>query len=1036
MSQRTLSSYFAPPSKRRRLGDAEAEAAGGSSPPSPPPPPPPPGAAGSSSQSVAGGDAWACAACTLFNDERSSCSACGTQRSTGGSQPDGGAGQPGSSPPHDGGGASPRGGSQQTGGAGQPGSARGAAASAAERATSFDASFAAIGEDPAKRAQLGQRLDTLASSREERAEAMSEAAPTPLEVQVQELKAKHPGVLLAIEVGYKYMFYGEDATVASRVLSIVAYPKHCFLCASVPNGRISIHVRRLAEAGHKVGLVRQVETAALKAASSSRGSTFKRELSRLWTKSTLIGLEDEAGGADGGTQGNSLRHLVAVAEDGARVDLVAVDVSTRSVRWASFDDGPGRALLRAALEQSELDVVEILLPAEGLSEQTARTINAVVARSANSPRVERLPADAWKLSAASQGGSAGLGLPDGCISCLGALHCFLGADGCKLTSALALSQNYRQILQPESATAMSLASEAIVDLELLVGSDGDDKSSLLHLLDRCASRGGSRRLRAMILAPLSSLLHARQRIAAVRELSTNGQGLTLAIARLQNLYTAHLSKRTGVDLERGIAKVATGACSPVEFLRVLGALSAALDAISEQSRFATECLTALLVENSSWSALGEKVAAMRQGLKHDFKGKTAGLALFVDPTQYPAVDSRQTACDEIEEALEQLLSGYQAHCPSAKYVTVAVEEYLVEMPKSLQVLSDWRRHSIVKKTLARWKVPAVQSQLARLNQEREHMARECATVFSGILQEFVQSCEEEAVALCSALSEFDAFLALAQVASQADYCFPEFVDSPSALLEIRAGSHPMAKTKMESFVPNDLTLSAEQSVLLVTGPNMGGKSSLMRAAGLLTVMASLGSAVPAASMRLTAFDAIFTRMGGQDDIFRGTSTFLNECETTAKALQHATSKSLALMDEVGRGTSTFDGTAIADAVVRSLAARSVPTIFVTHFASLAGLAGELAPVSTAHMTALVDEPEGDEIPAVTFLYKLAPGSAPASHGLNVARLAGIPAKVVATASERAAALEQEAEQRKHLALLRKVMAVDDASGAVALSKGQ
>uniref|UniRef100_A0A146L1N3 DNA mismatch repair protein Msh6 n=1 Tax=Lygus hesperus TaxID=30085 RepID=A0A146L1N3_LYGHE len=224
-------------------------------------------------------------------------------------------------------------------------------------------------------------------------------------------------------------------------------------------------------------------------------------------------------------------------------------------------------------------------------------------------------------------------------------------------------------------------------------------------------------------------------------------------------------------------------------------------------------------------------------------------------------------------------------------------------------------------------------------------------------------------------------------------------------------------TSEEDFIPNDTKLGENggASLLLLTGPNMGGKSTLMRQLGLLVIMAQMGCIIPAESLELTPVDRIFTRIGAQDDIMSGESTFFVELCETASILNNASVHSLVLVDELGRGTSTYDGTAIAAAVLQELSRMKCRTIFSTHYHTLVGSIKDNSGIALGHMSCMVESEEEDENgkeETVTFLYKLAEGACPKSYGFNAARLAGIPSHIIRSGSAKAKLLEEQASNRK------------------------
>ena len=293
--------------------------------------------------------------------------------------------------------------------------------------------------------------------------------------------------------------------------------------------------------------------------------------------------------------------------------------------------------------------------------------------------------------------------------------------------------------------------------------------------------------------------------------------------------------------------------------------------------------------------------------------------------------------------------------------------------------------------------------LQERDQYKESLAAACDTSFKRLLDDI--AAKYQSLRDCvSSLATLDALLSLATLANQPGYVKPTFVETTE--LDIVGGRHPMVEQLLlDAYVPNNLQLSGDATrALLVTGPNMGGKSSYVRSAALIAIMGQIGSYVPAESAKLGMLDAVFTRMGALDNMLKGESTFMVELNETADILRSATSRSLIILDELGRGTSTFDGVAIAEAVldyvIRDVGAL---TLFITHYQHLArlqdGFNGELKNV---HMS--FEERDGGK--EVVFLYEVAEGTSHRSYGLNVARLAKVPEKVIETAEVKSRELEE------------------------------
>jgi DNA mismatch repair protein MSH3 len=338
-------------------------------------------------------------------------------------------------------------------------------------------------------------------------------------------------------------------------------------------------------------------------------------------------------------------------------------------------------------------------------------------------------------------------------------------------------------------------------------------------------------------------------------------------------------------------------------------------------------------------------------------------------------------------------------------VTVGGVEYLIEVrkksPEEKKVPASWAQISATK-AVARFHTPEVKRMLQERDQHKENLAAACDAAYIRLLDDISAKYQELRDCVHS-LATLDALLSLAILASQPGYVKPTFTSDIEVTIE--GGRHPMVEQLLlDTYVPNDVRLSHAHRALLVTGPNMGGKSSYVRSVALIAIMGQIGSYVPATSARLGMLDAIFTRMGAFDNMLKGESTFMVELSETADILKSATPRSLVILDELGRGTSTFDGVAIAEAVldyvVRDL---QCLTLFITHYQHLARVkdrfhGGELKNV---HMR-FQEQGKGE----VVFLYEVAEGTSHRSYGLNVARLARVPEAVIQVAGVKSRELEE------------------------------
>lgn len=366
-----------------------------------------------------------------------------------------------------------------------------------------------------------------------------------------------------------------------------------------------------------------------------------------------------------------------------------------------------------------------------------------------------------------------------------------------------------------------------------------------------------------------------------------------------------------------------------------------------------------------------------------------------------------------------------------EYTSSAGIEYLIEVennsPYFKRVPASWAKISGTKK-VSRFHTPEVIRLMRQRDQHKEALAAACDKAFKNFLAEI--SAKYQPFRDCiQSLATLDCLLSLAVIASQPGYVKPEYTDDTR--IEVEQGRHPMVEQLLlDSYVPNDTYLSSTGiRALLVTGPNMGGKSSYVRQVALIAIMGQIGSYVPARSAKLGMLDAVFTRMGAFDNMLTGESTFMVELSETSDILKQATPRSLVILDELGRGTSTHDGVAIAQAVLDHVV-RSTRclTLFITHYQNLAAMArafpdGELRNV---HMRFAESDPgSGDQDKEITFLYEVAEGVAHRSYGLNVARLANLPQSVLDVARQKSRELEVKIKRKRLAAAVRDIGALVD-----------
>ncbi|EPE04232.1 dna mismatch repair protein msh3 [Ophiostoma piceae UAMH 11346] len=903
---------------------------------------------------------------------------------------------------------------------------------------------------------------------------------TPMELQFLAIKRKHLDTLLVVEVGYKFKFLGEDARAAARVLGIVCIPgklrydEHAseahldrFASASIPVPRLPVHVKRLVAAGHKVGVVRQMETAALKKAGDNRNAPFVRQLTNIYTKGTYIE-EDELGTTSKDKEASappSSGYLLCLTESTAggagadekvQVGMLAVQPATGDILYDSFEDG----FMRNEVETRLLHIApcELLLVGDSgthdrdenhLSRATEKLVQHISGSATNvfgdRTRVERVartkPSDAYTHVTAFYSGKLAdnaatselldkvLSLPENVTVCLSAMITHLTEYG--LQHIFDLTKYFSSFTTRQH---MLLNGTTLESLEVYRNAtDHGLRGSLLWSLDKTQTRFGHRLLRKWIGRPLLDRTALEARVEAVEEL-LKASG-TQKRDKLEQLLSGGGGGGSGggkTDLERSLIRIYYGKCTRSELVAVLQTLQRISSSYAGMpgtlAHPASSGFTSPLILNciKAIPAIHKTVAAYLDKINAEAARTNDKYQFFREAHETDDITSYKVGIAAVEAELDEHraeIAKTLGKAAKPNYITVAGIEYLVEVNNAggdlKRVPASWIKISGTKRA-SRFHTPTVVRLISERDQHKESLAAACDSAFRDLLSE-IGGHYQPLRDTVAALATLDCLLSLAKVAALPGYARPTLLESdPSkpGTIDIQGGRHPVAEHTLPSgYIPFSTTMGGEDGslALLVTGPNMGGKSSFVRAVALLTLLAQIGSYVPADAMQLTLADAIYTRMGARDNLFAGESTFMVEVSETAAILRAATPRSLVVLDELGRGTSTHDGAAIAQAVLEHMARETrCLTLFITHYQSLGRAAlsqsenKDRAPIQNVHM-AFREDKDTEEI---TFLYEVAPGMAHRSYGLNVARLANIPQRVLDVAAGKSHEMEMDVRRRR------------------------
>jgi DNA mismatch repair protein MutS len=787
--------------------------------------------------------------------------------------------------------------------------------------------------------------------------------------QYRDAKRRFPDHLLLFRLGDFYETFFEDAELAARVLQITLTARQAAPMAGIPHHAAEGYIARLIRAGLKVAVCDQVE------APGKGKKLLRREVVRVITPGTITDTAYLSGGTN--------NFLLALVRSGARTGVALLDVSTGDF-WAG-EDAATDGVLEAALVRRPAEILlpETLRADEGLLARLQATGATLTFHDADVTNPRRAADDLCRQLGVATLDAFGLGDMTAGVQAAAAAVGYLRA-----TQGEGLGHLTR-VTRLTAGDAMMLDETAVATLELLQATDGTTRSSLFGVLDETVTPMGARLLRQWILRPLLDPEAIAERQDAVALLVD-------APETRHELRT--LLRRVG-DLERLTSRAALG----VAHARDLVGLRASLEPIDALRALADRLTVPVLA--AACAALAP-VDDLR-GLLADALVDEPPLALHEGGLIRESWSEALQAVEHDARAARQWIAGLEERERARTGIAGLrvrfnrVFGYGIEVTHAhtARVPSDYLRRQTLTGA-ERYVTTELKEYEAKVLGADEHRRRLEYELFQTVRARVA----ERAPALLDtarALAALDVAAALAEVAHARGHVRP-VVDGGDGL-SITDGRHPVLEARTTAPVtPNDLGLDLAARVVILTGPNMAGKSVYLRQTALIVILAQVGAFVPARAAHLGVVDRIFTRVGAQDNLARGQSTFLVEMVETASILHNVTARSVVLLDEIGRGTSTFDGLAIAWAVVEALHEDSrAKVIFATHFHELTQLAARLPAVRNFHVAV---REWNDEI---VFVHKVRPGGTDRSYGIQVARLAGLPARVVARAKELLAELETD-----------------------------
>ena len=790
---------------------------------------------------------------------------------------------------------------------------------------------------------------------------MSETKYSPMITQYLKVKENYPDTLVFYRVGDFYEMFFEDAQTASRELDLVLTGKAAGVeekvpMCGVPHHAVSSYVQRLVQRGYKIAIVEQMQDP-----KEAKG-IVERDVIRVITPGTVMEeiTDEKASVFLSAVEDHSYGYCLSMAE-ASTGESVLLDIPHSAA-----------TLVQTLLRNNVREVVVSHTFDEKLI-QSLREMQIIVSyceeteiKEVYLPLCEKLKKEYQRIA-------------------YGRMINYLEA-----TQRHMLAHLQTAVIESESEV-LYMDFSTIQNLELIDPIHRETKGETLWtFLDMCKSAMGSRLLKKWIEKPL-----------------VNQQAIEARYDRLEYLKTNFLIRKRlrdhigGIyDLQRLIGRCAMNSANAQDCLRLsktLNEVPAILNDISSE----------VFPEFASLDPLEDLRSLLDGAFVDNPPASISDGGAFRDGYNKELDEAR-----EIQRNGRQFISNMEAaerERTGIKTLRIGYNKvfgYYIDISKAAaaQVKEEWgyiRKQTLVNNE--RFISPELKEKEEMILHAEENAIRLEKQLFAALLSE-IRARLAKLQRLSTALAELDCYATLAEVCSKYGYVRPVFTNDEFAIVQ---GRHPILNERMKKtrYVANDLSMNEQESILLITGPNMGGKSTYMRQTALIVIMAQIGCYVPAAEVRMPVFDKIFTRIGASDDILSGQSTFMVEMAEANRALQEATAKSLILFDEIGRGTSTYDGMALAQAMIEYIAACvHAKTLFSTHYHELTSLTESIGVVRNVHVVVKEDKEK------VTFLYKVKEGRADRSYGINVAKLAGLPEAV----TDRAKELQKELESKKRV----------------------
>lgn len=861
---------------------------------------------------------------------------------------------------------------------------------------------------------------------------------SPFEKQYWEIKSKFWDTIVFFKKGKFYEIYEKDATHGHQLFDFKLTDRVNMRMAGVPEASLDIWATQFVAKGFKVARVDQMESALAKEmrergdkkpVKSKGDNVIRRELAAVLTSGTLVDT--------GMLQDDMSTYCMAIKEiDRDNLPAFGVafaDTATAQFQLCEFTDDIDMTkfeTLIAQMRPGELLIEKSCISAKALrilknntgpntlwnylkpnkefwtADITIREVE--VANYFESPTEDNIEAWPPVLREARE--------QELVMSAFGALLQYLRT--LKIERDVVTCGNFQWYDPIRKATSLVLDGQSLINLEVFANSfDGSTDGTLFAMLNRCITPFGKRLLRQWVCHPLADASKINARLDAVDALNAD--------STIMDNFSTSLSKLP--DLERLISRVHANRCRAQDFLKVLEGFEQIDYTISLLKQFSDsegEGVIGQLIASmpdlsfalSPWKSAFDRDLARKEGI------------LVPEPGVEEDFDNSQQEIDDCKANLEQLLKKARKElgANSISFKDIGKEIYQLEIPKKTKVPNSWDQMSATAK-VTRYYTPELRKLVRALQEAQEthgQIVREVATRFCTRFDEEYKTW----LAAVKIIAQLDCLISLAKASASLGEpsCRPQFVEGKRTIVEFEELRHPCMLNTVDDFIPNDIRLGGDSSnISLLTGANAAGKSTILRMTCIAVILAQIGCYLPCTSATLTPVDRIMSRLGANDNIFAAQSTFFVELSETQKILSEATPRSLVILDELGRGTSSYDGVAVAQAVLHDIASRvGCVGFFATHYRSLAKEFEFHPEVQNKRMRIHVDE--GSK--SITFLYRLEEGVAEGSFGMHCAAMCGIPGKIIENA-------EKAAREWEHTSRLGERMEVNKDEGGVYVPLG-